>query len=85
MRETTQRRVRFLIEEFDRLVEPLGYDTDAAKAEFLDVPRSVLSKLRRDLQAPSVGFIAAVKTALPNVAVERLFDFGEPVGARAGE
>lgn len=67
-------RVRFRLDVFDSIVEPLGHTTDAAKAEFLRVSPAALSKLRNGRHLPSADFIAAVRTALPAVPYERLFD-----------
>lgn len=58
----TQRRpvLIFDAEAFDAAVEGLGYDTKAAKADFLGVSRAAYSKITCGLNQPSPNFIAAV-------------------------
>ena len=75
MKEKTAARpgLQFQMEEFDKLIEPLGYRTDWQKAAFLRVAPSVLSKLRNGHQLASGEFVAAVRAALPAIPFECLF------------
>lgn len=66
-------RVVLLVDEFDRITTALGLVTDAARAAFLGVSPAALSKIRNGVNSPSSDFIAAVRTALPEVKYERLF------------
>ncbi|MGN9802022.1 hypothetical protein [Micromonospora sp. L32] len=71
MNETKQRPVLvFDAAAFDAAVKDLGYETKAAKADFLGVSRASYSKVTRGLEQPSPGFIAAV--------LHKLGDANEP-------
>lgn len=59
--ETKQRPVLvFDVTAFDAAVGDLGYETKAAKADFLGVSQASYSKVSRGLEQPSSKFIAAV-------------------------
>lgn len=73
---TTRRTVRFKSDEFDRLVQPLGYRGLAAKAAFIGCSKNTLWRMANGVSSPSAEFIAAVRAALPAVPIETLFDFG---------
>ena len=65
-------RVVFKAEDFDSLVEPLGLETNEAKADHLGVDPGNLSRIRRG-QPVSAEFIARVRLKFPRVPYERLF------------
>jgi len=73
---TTKRTVRFKTEEFDRLVEPLGYRGMRSKAAFIGCSHNTYWRMANGFSAPSAEFMASVRAALPQVPVETLFDFG---------
>lgn len=76
-------RVRLRVDEFDRLVEPLGYTTDDAKAKYLGISPATMHRLRNDKGNPDNETIAAIRVALPKLPFEELFeviqDQGSPV------
>lgn len=65
-------RVVLRTDDFDNLVEPLGIETNDAKATELGVDPGNLSRIRRG-QPVSAEFIARVRLKYPHVPYERLF------------
>lgn len=68
----TERRTKpvliFDADKFDAVVEDLGYTTQEAKADFLNVARPTYSKVARGINQPPPYFVAAVFVKLPGIA-----------------
>lgn len=76
------RRLRLRTAEFDKLARAiLGQLPDWQIAERLGVNATHLSQLRTGNRNPGADFIAACKTAMPNVAFEDLFEVVAPEAA----
>jgi len=74
-------RMKLRLEAFSSFMAACGYETDTAIAEFLDIPRSVIWKMRKGNQRPSAEFIAVMKVKFPAVAMDRFFE-AEVAGPR---
>lgn len=76
--------LRLRTEKFDELAAAItGARTDRELAEKLGVGRNHLSLIRNHSRTPGAQFIAAVRTAMPNVPFEQLFETVEPVASDA--
>jgi DNA-binding transcriptional regulator YdaS (Cro superfamily) len=74
--------LRLRTDEFDKLAAAvIGAPTNKALAERLGMDEAHLSQLRNHRRTPGEKFIAACKTAMPNVTFEQLFEIVEPVAA----
>lgn len=76
-------RVRLKVDELDRLIEPLGYRTDDAKAKYLRISPATMHRLRNDKANPDNATIAAIRTAFPKLAFEQLFEVVQEQGSVA--
>lgn len=74
--------LRLRTEKFDELAAAVtGARTDRELAEHLGVSYNHLSQIRTHARTPGGAFIAAVRSAMPNVPFEQLFETVEPVAA----
>lgn len=73
--------LRFRVDQFDRLMTPLGITSTTDQATFLGLSKATVSKVRRGVQRPGNRFIRRVRAALPDVPFEQLFELvdGESV------
>lgn len=80
-------KLRLKKEEFDRLAAAvIGARTDRELAERLGVGANHLSQVRNGHRIPGAHFIAAVRTAMPHVPFEQLFEIVDPADAvKAGD
>lgn len=77
-------RLRLKTAEFDTLARAvLGQQSDAKLAARLGVGATHYSQLRTGRRNPGSAFIAAVKTAMPNVPFEHIFEVVDGDGAAA--
>lgn len=82
MSGTNKPRLRLITAEFDKLAAAvIGAHTDRELAERLGVGANHLSQIRNGARTPGAYFIAAVRTAMPNVAFDQIFEVVEPVEA----
>lgn len=77
----------FNVEEWNKIAQRLGLETDAAKAQFLGVDPSNYHRISRGQNSPSSSFVARTMKALRGrrgVTFERLFPIVErdPVEAK---
>lgn len=76
--------LRLKVDEFDKLAAAvIGAPTQFELARRLGVDPAHLSQLRTGKRAPGEVFIAAVKTAMPNVTFEQLFEVVEAAASDA--
>jgi transcriptional regulator with XRE-family HTH domain len=74
--------LRLRTEKFDELAAAVtGARTDRELADKLGVGYNHLSQIRNHGRTPGAQFIAAVRSAMPHVPFEQLFETVEPVGA----
>lgn len=86
MSGTDKPKLRLKTAEFDKLAAAvIGARTDRELAERLGVGANHLSQIRVGARTPGAQFIAAVRTAMPNVAFEQLFEVVEVETVPAGE
>jgi len=71
--EASEPEIRLNLPELDRLLEELGYTSDAKKAECLGIGGATLSRLRKNQQRCGNKVISRVRAAFPKVPYERLF------------
>lgn len=76
-------RVRLKVEAVDRLVEPLGYTTDDAKAKYLGISPATMHRLRNNKGNPDNETIAAIRVAFPKVKFDDLFEVVADQGSAA--
>ena len=84
MSGTAKPRLRLRTAEFDKLAAAVtGARTDRELAAYLGVGANHLSQIRVGARTPGAHFIAAVRSAMPHVAFEQLFEVvdSEPVAA----
>lgn len=75
-RRTSPTRLRFNVDEWERIAEKLGLNTDAEKALFLGVDPSNYHRITRGQTEPSSSFVARTMKALKGrrgVTFELLF------------
>ena len=74
--------LRLKTEEFDKLAAAVtGARTDRELAEKLGVSYNHLSQLRTGARTPGAQFIAAVRTTMPHVSFEEIFETVEAAPA----
>lgn len=73
-RKSRQRVVRFLVDEFDKVTEAEGLDSNVKKAHRVGCGIATMSRIRAGKQNPGPVFIAKVHAAYP-YAAKRFFDF----------
>lgn len=84
MSGTGKPKLRLRTAEFDLLAAAVtGARTDRELAERLGVGANHLSQIRVGARTPGAHFIAAVRTAMPNVPFEQLFEIVD--SAEAGD
>ncbi len=78
-RNPPRRNKKFVVlrlAKFNALMAERGLTSNLAVAQFLGCGEGTISRLRNGVHNPGQAFIACVATALPDLPLGEVFDFG---------